>query len=139
MSTFIEIIKAKSDAELTEIFIKNKGYQEEFMALVQEELVLRKIPIESLQKMREEQNSIDETKLESGIQGSQFWIVAAFIGSIFGGIWAIFAGYNYAYSKHKIKGREYYVYNESTRKYGRIMFSLGCIILILVLVGKLMK
>jgi hypothetical protein len=128
MSQFEKIIKEKSDSELTEIFIKNKGYQEEFMLNVQEELTRRNVPIDSLLKLRNEQNSIDETKLEQGEQGSQFWITAAFIGSIFGGIWAIFAGYSYAYSKHLVKGKEYYVYNESTRKYGRIMLTVGGVI-----------
>lgn len=135
MSTFKEIIKAKSDSELTDIFIKNKGYQEEFMILVKEELINRNIPLDSLIKFRSEQNSIDETKLEQGEQGSQFWIVAAFIGSIFGGIWAIFAGYSYAYSKHKVNGKEYFVYNESTRKYGRIMLTVGCVVAFFVLVN----
>jgi hypothetical protein len=129
MNNFETIIKEKSNSELTDIYIKNSGYQEEFMKLVEIELVNRNIPLNSLIKFREEQANIDESKLELGQQGSQFWITAAFIGSIFGGIWAIFAGYSYAYSKHKSKnGKEYFVYNESTRKYGRIMFTIGCTI-----------
>ena len=138
MSKFEKVIKEKSDSELTDIFIKNSGYQEEFMLEVQEELTNRNIPIDSLLKFRAEQNDIDDKKLELGEQGSQFWITAAFIGSIFGGIWAIFAGYSYAYSKHKVKGKEYFVYNESTRKYGRIMFTIGCIIFALAIFSKLL-
>ncbi len=133
MSTFEKIIKEKSDSELTDIFIKNNGYQEEFMLEVQQELTIRNIPIESLLKLRDEQNRIDDSILEQGEQGSQFWITAAFIGAIFGGIWAIFAGYSYAFSKHRVKGVEYFVYNESTRKYGKIMLTIGCVILALVL------
>lgn len=129
MSNFQKIIKEKSDSELTDIFIKNSGYQEEFMLEVQEELASRNIPIDSLIKFRGEQNKIDDTTLEQGVQGSQFWIAAAFIGSVLGGIWAIFAGYSYAYSKHKLKGKDYFVYNESTRKYGRLMLLLGCSVL----------
>lgn len=136
MSKFEKVIKEKSDSELTDIFIKNSGYQEEFMLEVQEELTNRNIPIDSLLKFRAEQNDIDDKKLELGEQGSQFWIIAAFIGSIFGGIWAIFAGYSYAYSKHKVKGKEYFVYNESTRKYGRIMLTIGCIIFALAIFSK---
>jgi hypothetical protein len=128
MNNFETIIKEKTNNELTDIYIKNSGYQEEFMRLVEIELTNRNIPIDSLQKFREEQESIDDTKLEQGEQGSQFWITAAFIGSIFGGIWGVFAGYSYAYSKHNVKGKEYFVYNESTRKYGRIMLTIGCVI-----------
>ncbi len=136
MNNFDTIIKEKTNNELTDIYIKNSGYQEEFMRLVEIELTNRDIPIDSLQKFREEQESIDDTKLEQGEQGSQFWITAAFIGSIFGGIWAIFAGYSYAYSKHKVKGKEYFVYNESTRKYGRIMLTIGCIIFGIALLSR---
>jgi hypothetical protein len=138
MSKFEKIIKEKSDSELTDIFIKNSGYQEEFMIGVQEELTNRNIPLDSLLKFREEQNQIDDTKLEQGEQGSQFWITAAFIGSIFGGIWAIFAGYSYAYSKHKVNGKEYFVYNDSTRKYGRIMLTVGCIIFAFALFSRIL-
>jgi hypothetical protein len=123
MGDFREIIKEKSDAELTDIFIKNTGYQEAFMNQVEEELISRKIPIESLQKFRSEQDTIDVSKLEKGEQGSQVWIVLGFLASIAGGLWGIFAGYNYAYSKHRFKGEQYYIYNESTRKYGRIMLT----------------
>lgn len=136
MSNFEKIIKEKSDSELTDIFIKNSGYQEEFMIEVQEELIYRNIPLDSLIKFRGEQNKIDDIILEQGEQGSQFWIIAAFIGSIFGGIWAIFAGYSYAYSKHKEKEKEYFVYNDSTRKYGRIMLIIGCVIFTLALFSR---
>ena len=108
------------------------------MKLVEIELTNRNIPIDSLIKFREAQDSIDDSKLELGKQGSQFWIIAAFIGALFGGIWAIFAGYNYAYSKHKSKnGKEYLVYNVSTRKYGRIMLAVGCTIFGLVLLSSI--
>jgi hypothetical protein len=137
MENFQNIIKEKTDADLTEIFIKNSGYQEEFMNLVKEELVIRKLPIEALIKLREEQNNIDLVKFEKGERGSQFYIVWGFIASIFGGLWGIFAGYNYAYSKHKIKGNYYYVYNESTRKYGRIMLFVGSTILGILILSKL--
>jgi hypothetical protein len=129
MNNFETIIKEKSNSELSDIYIKNRGYQEEFMKLVEVELTNRNVPVDSLLKFREEQAIIDDSKLQLGEQGSQFWITAAFIGAILGGIWAIFAGYSYAYSKHKSKnGKEYFVYNESTRKYGRIMLTVGCII-----------
>jgi uncharacterized membrane protein YidH (DUF202 family) len=136
MSKFEKIIKEKSDSELTDIFINGSGYQEEFISQVQEELANRNIPIDALTKLRNEQQKIDETTLEKGEQGSQFWIAAAFIGSILGGIWAIFAGYSYAYSKHKVNGKEYYVYNESTRKYGKIMLMIGGAIFTLVILNS---
>ncbi len=139
MNKFEAIIKEKTNNELSDIYIKNSGYQEEFMKLVEIELTNRNIPIDSLLKFREEQERIDDSKLELGEQGSQFWIAAGFIGAIFGGIWAIFAGYSYAYSKKKSKsGKEFFVYNESTRKYGRIMLTIGSIIFGLALLSRIL-
>ena len=144
MSGFQKIIKEKSDAELTDIFIQNSGYQEEFMSQVQEELIARKVPMESLIKMRAEQNKIDDATLSHGVQGKQFWIATGFavvfIGileslllsgkiSFFAAIWPLTLGYTYAYSKTKLKGKEYFVYNESTKKYGQIMLLIAVIIL----------
>jgi hypothetical protein len=130
MNNFETIIKGKTNDELSDIYIKNSGYQEEFMKLVEIELTNRNIPINSLLKFRKEQGSIDDSKLELGQQGNSFWIAAGFTSAIFGGVFAIFTGYSYAYSKHKSKsGKQYFVYNLSTRKYGRIMLTIGSIIL----------
>jgi len=138
MNNFEKIIKEKLDNELTDIYLNPGNYQAEFIILVKEELVFRNIPIDSLEKLREQQEEINDAKLELGKQGSQFWITVAFIGSIMGGIWAIFAGYSYAYSKHKSTiGKEYYVYNDSTRKYGRIMLTIGCVIFGISLLSRL--
>jgi hypothetical protein len=53
MNNFETIIKEKTNNELTDIYIKNSGYQEEFMRLVEIELTNRNIPIDSLLKFRE--------------------------------------------------------------------------------------
>jgi hypothetical protein len=64
MNNFETIIKEKTNNELTDIYIKNSGYQEEFMRLVEIELTNRNIPIDSLLKFREEQGSIDDSKFD---------------------------------------------------------------------------
>lgn len=152
MSDFREIIKQKSDGELTDLYIKNSGYQEEFMTQVQEELIFRKIPIESLQKFREEQNKMDVFKLEQGEQGKQFWIATGFtllfmgvisvivfrgLGSIITVIWPLTLGYTYAYSKTKHKDKYYHIYNKSTKKYGVIMMIIALVILAIIIIRVL--
>lgn len=138
MNNFEKIIKEKNDNELTDIFINSGGYQPEFIILVEKEIENRKIPVDSLLNIRKQQEELSDSKLKIGEQGSQFWITAAFIGSILGGIWAIFAGYSYAYSKHKSKnGKEYFVYNDSTRKYGRIMLAIGLTVFGLALFSRI--
>ena len=106
-------IKEKTDNQLSEIFLNANDYQPEFIKLVELELMHRKIPLDTLIFIRKKNDEISDESLELGKQGSQGWIVAAFLLSLFGGLWGIVAGYQYAYSKHKnAKGNEYYYYNE---------------------------
>ena len=131
-------IKGKTDNQLSEIYLNPNDYQPEFIKLVELELVHRKIPLDSLTFIRDRKDEISDESLELGKQGSQGWIVAAFIMSLFGGLWGIVAGYQYAYSKHKnSKGNEFYYYNESTRKYGRWMLIIGCSVLGLSILSKI--
>lgn len=72
-----------------------------------------------------------------GKQGNIVLIVLSFWLTLVGGVWGILVGYNYAYSKHKNNdGVEYFIYNESTRKYGKWMLILGGIILAIFLLSK---
>lgn len=131
-------IKEKTDNQLSEIYLNANDFQPEFIKLVELELVRRKIPLDSLSFIREKKDEISDKSLEIGKQGNQFWIIAAFFLSLFGGLWGIAAGYQYAYSKHKNpQGIEYYYYNESTRKYGRWMLIIGCSVLGLVILSRI--
>lgn len=128
-SSFEEQIKKKTDSELTEIFINESNYQKEFIELVKIEIINRNLPIDSIIELRKKNNQIIEETLSQGEQGSPVWIAIGFIAPIvvglistFGGIFSIFLGYSYAYSKKKKNEKEFFVYNESTRKYGRYMF-----------------
>jgi hypothetical protein len=123
---FQTLINDKSDNELCDVFLNSSKYQPEFIELVEKELLKRKIPLESLKYINEKNEVVKDETLQLGKQGNQFWMIAAFILSIFGGIWPLFAGYNYAFSKHKnTKGVEYFVYNKSTRKKGEWMLIIG--------------
>jgi len=131
-------VKEKTDKQLSEIYLNANDYQHEFINLVELELVKRKIPLDSLTFIREKKDEITDETLEIGKQGSQFWLVAGFLLSLFGGLWGIVAGYQYAYSKHKnAKDIKYYYYNESTRKYGRWMIIVGCLVLGLGIISKI--
>ena len=118
---------------MSDIFLIASKYKLEFIELVEKELINRKLPLESLKYVKDKK---DEIKDALGRSGNQFWIVAAVLMSLFGGIWALFAGYDYAYSKHKnTRGTEYFVYNSSKRKYGQFMVIIGRSILLLSIVS----
>lgn len=131
-------IKEKTDNQLSEIYLNANDYQPEFIKLIKLELGKRKIPLDSLAFIKEKKDEISDESMAIGKQGNQFWIIVAFFASLFGGLWGIVAGYQYAYSKHKnAKGIEFYYYNESTRKYGRWMLIVGCSILGLAILSKI--
>jgi hypothetical protein len=129
-------INDKSDNVLSDIFFNSSKYKLEFIELVDKELINRKLPLESLKYVKDKKDEVKDESLALGRSGNQFWIVAAVLISLFGGIWALFAGYYYAYSKHKnTRGTEYFVYNSSTRKYGQFMVIIGRSILVLSIVS----
>lgn len=131
-------IQEKSDNDLVDIFFNSTDYQTEFVKQVEEELHARKIPLDTLKHLKEKKEEVDDETLKLGKQGSQIWMIAAFILSVFGGFWGIVAGYQYYYSKHKSSdGTEYFVYNESTRKYGMWMLIVGGTVIGLYLISKL--
>tara|TARA_B110000967_G_C18487738_1_gene365280 strand:+ start:198 stop:617 length:420 start_codon:yes stop_codon:yes gene_type:complete len=130
-------IQEKSDKELVDIFLNETDYQTEFVMQVKYELNARRIPIDTLKHLKQKNDKVNSITLELGKQGSQTWMILAFIFSTFGGIWAIFAGHQYYYSKHKdSNGIEYFVYNESTRKYGKWMLVVGISVLGLTIISS---
>lgn len=133
IESFEEQIARKTDNELTDIFIIDyHKYQKDFIVLVEIELKKRNLPIDSIIELKKRNEKIIDETLTQGEQGSPVWISIGFFLSLLGGIFAIFLGYSYAFSKKKnSKGESFYVYNESTRKYGRIMFYLGLFMLFL--------
>jgi hypothetical protein len=129
IESFQEQIEKKSDSELADIIININRYQKEFVDLTEIELCNRNIPIDSIIELRIKNLKIQDEILEIGDKGSPFWIAIGFLGSLFGGLFSIFLGYSYAFSKRKNSiGKEFYVYDESTRKYGRKMFYFGLLI-----------
>lgn len=126
METFKYQVKQKSNDELVNIFIKSRDYQAEFIKVVEEELLKRNIPIESISQIKDQADDISDAKLKMGEQGNTLYIAICFLAALLGGIISIVAGFIYAYSKRKtLQGEDVYYYNEQTRKYGKWMLAIG--------------
>ena len=131
---FTQQIKQKTDQELTEIFINAKDYNPEFVRLAEEELHSRNINLDSSNQIKETKTVISKQQLQTGKNGSPFYIFLCFILALFGGLLGIYAGYIYSQSKIKDSdGQEFYVYSEQTRQYGRIIMWLGIGVLLFLL------
>ena len=132
MDTFETIVEQKTDKELVDIYIKSHDYQDDFIKIVEKELIKRKIPIASIKQVKEEADAISDNKLQLGAQGNPFYIALCFLAALLGGVISIVAGYIYAFSKRKnLQGNAYYYYNDQTRKYGEWMLVVGSIMVII--------
>jgi hypothetical protein len=138
IQSFKEQIEKKADSELADIIIDSHRYQKEFIDLAELEIKKRNIPLDSILELRSKNLKIQDETLSIGDKGSPVWITLGFISSILAGVSGIFLGYSYAFSKRKnSSGKEFYVYDKSTRKYGTIMFYLGLSIFGLILISKI--
>ncbi len=130
-------VKEKDDGKLIDIYLNAKDYQPEFIKLVEQELVERKIPLSALQIINEKKREFSDETLALGKHGDQRFIVFCYIFALLGGLISIVAGYMYAYSKLKnSKGEEVFIYNESTRSDGKLMMIIGGIVLGILLFFK---
>lgn len=134
---FPEQIKRKTDKELIDIYVNAHEYQPAFVELATEELGNRNISLDSYKQIREQKKQKVSKHLETGKAGSPLYIMFCFVLAIFGGILGIYAGYIYSQSKVKnIDGQECYVYDDQTRKLGKLMMLIG-VIAIIVLAARL--
>lgn len=119
-------IKKQTDQELTDIYNNPGNYNPTFVKLVEEELRLRNINIESYLEVREQNEEVRKQQLQQGKKGSPLYILLSFVLALLGGLLGIYAGYIYSQSKIKDSNEDqYYVYDEQTRHWGKIIMWLG--------------
>ena len=123
---FKEQVATKTDQELIHIYINPDDFQENFVSAVADELSRRNVSIERFKQEREQKEKIKTEQLEKGIQGDSTYVTLAFISAFLGGLIGIIAGYVYSQSKKD----GHYVYNEKTRKQGKVMLAIGVLVLL---------
>lgn len=135
---FKEQISVKSNKELVEIYTNYSDYQPEFVEHAKQEIIKRNIPIDALEDIKEKKEAIEAQTLAIGKQGNPVYLTLIGLAAFGGGIPAIIGGYIYAYATHSdVNGEKYFVYNEATRKWGRIILYIGVGALILTLLIKI--
>lgn len=130
---FTHQIKARTDEELTSIYLHGKDYQQSYVDAVSREMLARNIPMDDLTSKRNEEYFNDDLQKANGRQGNPLYLFLSFFLALIGGIPAIIAGYIYRQSRQSsIDGQQrYYVYNESTRNLGLAILILGVVVAIL--------
>jgi len=123
---FTELIKQKTDKELTEIFINANDYNPDFVRLAEEELNSRKVNLYGAKQIKASVREVETVEFKNGKPGSPLYIFFCFILCLLGGLLGIYAGYIYSQSKtQNSAGEKFYVYDEQTRHLGKIMMWLG--------------
>lgn len=123
---FKQHVATKTDQELIDIYISPDDFQENFVTAATEELDRRNVSLDQFKQKREQKEKIKKEQLEKGIQGDPLYMTLAFISAFLGGLIGIIAGYVYSQSKKD----GHYVYNEKTRKQGKVMLALGILVLL---------
>lgn len=135
---FEEQIKSKTNNELTEIYINPKEYNLDFVKLAELELTKRNVDLDLSKEAKKETSKLGNTNLAKGKQGSPLYIFICFVLAFMGGVLGIFAGYIYNQSKTtNLEGEKFYVYNEDTRKWGKMIMWVGSIFFLFYLWRKL--
>lgn len=131
-------VQAKTDDELIAIYVNPDFYQSEFVAATKAEIVKRKLPITSIEQIKQEKDKVSIAHLSVGKQGSPLYMFICFLLAFLGGIPAIISGYIYGFSKTRgPDGEAYYVYNETTRKMGVAILVIGFAVLLYHLAGRM--
>jgi hypothetical protein len=134
---FAEQIATKSNKELVEIYTNDVEYQLEFVERAKLEILKRNIPLDALDELKARKGAIETETLAIGKQGNPVYLTLIGLAAFFGGVPAIIGGYIYAYSTHSdSNGDKYFVYNDTTRKWGQVIFYIGVGVFLVTLITK---
>ena len=129
MNSFIEIVKDKSDEDLLAMVYEFDQWSPEMLEAVEQELTKRNILPTDISTRRQEAIELEDIQLSQGKEASVLGQVVGWL-TIFG-LLGIFIGHNYAFSKvrSKYSDKQYFTYNDESRKNGSYMFYAALIVL----------
>ncbi|OJW84957.1 MAG: hypothetical protein BGO69_10460 [Bacteroidetes bacterium 46-16] len=130
---FKALAAAKTDDELSDIYINPEKYNEDLLPFAEAELAKRGIYLSPLDEKRRLKVARETPVLVHEERGKPLHLIIFFILAFAGGLIGIVAGYHYGYSyKRGFGGQKYYEFDKNTRSFGRIIFLTGLLVLIFV-------
>lgn len=142
---FRALAAEKTDAELSDIYLFPKKYQDGFYEPAKAELLQRGLDLAPLDESKRLKAAKEAPSLVHEEHGEPMHLFIFFLLSFLGGVIGIVAGHHYGYSKRRgLNGEKYYEFDKSTRTFGRIIFFTGIAALVVAfaykkrLVGMLM-
>ena len=139
MDSFIEIVKNKSNDELLEMVYEFAEWSPEMLACVEKELVERNILPNDIKARKQQLSDLEDEHLSQGKEASVLGQVIGWLTVL--GILGIFFGHYYRFSKvrNRYSGKEYYRYNEHSRRDGSYLFYTAIILLSLEILYRVSK
>ncbi|MFT3680851.1 MAG: hypothetical protein QM791_11300 [Ferruginibacter sp.] len=140
MNSFIEIAREKSTRELLEMIYELDKWDVQMLKACENELSTRNQLPEDFQIKKNEIIEKTEAQLALGKEASMTGVVAGWL-CIFGVI-GLYIGYQYSHAKviSQYTGKQFFKYNDESRKTGSYIFYasiFGCIIGIIYLITKI--
>ena len=136
MNNFSEAVQSKSNTELLKMVYEFDEWSPEMLIAVEQELFNRKILPADL--VLNKQNKIEMEDIELS-KGKEAGLTGQIIGwlTVFG-ILGIAIGHNYAFSKVKSKysAKQYFKYNDDSRKNGKYLFYTSLFLLAIAILYK---
>ena len=122
MNNFKAVVEDKTNEELVRMVYGFDEWSPEMLSVVEEELSKRNILPEDINERKKELIEKEHTQLMQGKNASPFGQVIGWL-TVFG-LLGILIGYQYAFSKVRSKytGKEYFKYNEASKRNGSYLF-----------------
>jgi len=137
-NNFQEIVENKSNDELLKIVYQFDEWSPEMLEAVEHELAIRNILPTDIIVKKQQLTEAEEEKL---IKGKEASLIGQIIGwlAVFEFL-GIFIGYYYSFSKERSKytDKQYFRYNESSRKIGSYLFYSSMCLSVIAIFYKIM-
>ncbi len=139
MNDYSQEVQSKSNEEILKMVYEFDTWSPEMLKAVEKELDNRKILPSDINIRKQKLIEIEDEKLRVGKEASLFGLIIGWL-TVFG-LLEIFIGYNYTFSKERSKftNKEYFKYNEISRKNGSYLFYTSITLSLLALAYSLIK
>jgi hypothetical protein len=124
---FDSAVKNKSNTELLSMVYQVDVWSPEMLEAVRNELSSRQILPADLHQKLQKQTEADEITMSKGKEGSVAVLILGWITVL--GFLGLAIGYHYAYAKVRsnVTGKQYFKYDEDTRKDGKLLINVSLI------------
>ena len=136
MNQFENIVKSKSDEELLKMVYEFDLWKQDMLYAIENELTYRGILPTDINEVKQQKIEEEDIILTKGKE-------ASLLGQILGwltvcGVLGIYIGYNYTFSKVKSKytNKEYFVYDEYSRKIGAYIFNTSLVVTTIIILYR---